>query len=127
MEYLLVISGRLDGLNDYIKAERTSKYKAAQMKYENETVVLYAAQNCLKDIHIRRPVYMEYIWYEKDRRRDMDNISSFGRKVIQDALVRGGFIKNDGWKEILGFSDTFQIDRKNPRIEVFIREINVDT
>lgn len=66
---------------------------------------------------------MIYRWYEKDKRRDLDNVSSFGRKVIQDALVYTGVIQNDGWKEITGFSDEFYVDKKNPRIEVEIEEV----
>lgn len=50
----------------------------------------------------------------------MDNISSFGRKVIQDALVTMGVLQNDGWKEITGFQDEFFVDKHNPRIEVEI-------
>lgn len=66
---------------------------------------------------------MRYRWYEKDRRRDLDNVSSFGRKVIQDALVQTHVLKNDGWKEITGFSDEFFVDADNPRIEVEIEEV----
>lgn len=54
--------------------------------------------------------------------RDLDNISSFGRKVIQDALVNAAILKGDGWKYVVGFSDRFEVDKENPRIEVLIRE-----
>lgn len=60
---------------------------------------------------------------EKNKRRDLDNISSFGRKVIQDALVNCHVLKNDGWEQICGFSDEFRIDAENPRIEVRILEV----
>lgn len=123
MEYLLIIPGRLDNLNDYISAERTNRYKGAKLKANGETIVSYAIKQCMRDIHIKAPVFMEYNWYEKDKRRDLDNISSFGRKVIQDALVHTGVLKNDGWKEIVGFSDSFHVDSNNPRIEVLIREV----
>nr|WP_278885619.1 RusA family crossover junction endodeoxyribonuclease [[Ruminococcus] torques] len=66
---------------------------------------------------------MRYKWFEKNRRRDLDNVSSFGRKVIQDALVRAHILQNDGWKEIVGFSDEFFVDAHNPRIEVEIEEV----
>lgn len=66
---------------------------------------------------------MRYKWFEKNRRRDLDNVSSFGRKVIQDALVQAHTIQNDGWKEITGFSDEFFVDARNPRIEVEIEEV----
>ena len=66
---------------------------------------------------------MRYRWFEKNRRRDLDNVSSFGRKVIQDALVQAHTIQNDGWKEITGFSDEFFVDAHNQRIEVEIEVI----
>ena len=43
--------------------------------------------------------------------------------MIQDALVECGVLQNDGWKNIVGFSDDFFVDPKNPRIEVDIEEI----
>lgn len=123
MEYLLVIPGRLDNLNDYISAERSNRYKGAKLKSDNEQAVIYAIRNCLRGVKIDKPVFMEYLWVEKNRRRDLDNISSFGRKVIQDSLVNSHVLKNDGWKEIIGFSDSFDVDSGNPRIEVKIREV----
>lgn len=123
MEYLLVIPGRLDNLNDYISAERTNRYKGAQMKSRSEAIVISAIKHCMSGVRIESPVYMEYTWYERNKRRDLDNISSFGRKVIQDSLVHTHVLKNDGWREIVGFSDDFRVDSKNPRIEVLIREV----
>ncbi len=93
------------------------------MKANNEKIVSAYISQCLRGVKIQKPVHMEYTWFEKDKRRDLDNISSFGRKVIQDALVNSGVLKNDGWKEIKGFSDKFLVDAGNPRIEVLIREV----
>ncbi|WP_342756772.1 RusA family crossover junction endodeoxyribonuclease [Kineothrix sedimenti] len=123
MKYLLTIPGRLDNLNDYIRAERASKYKGAGMKADNEMLVFMAIRRCLRGVKIQKPVMMSYHWHEKDSRRDLDNISSFGRKVIQDALVKDGILENDGWNNIKGFTDAFYIDKNNPRIEVEIVEI----
>lgn len=123
MEYLLIVHARLNNLNDYISAERTSRYMGADMKARNEELVKIAIKQQMKGIRIEEPVFMEYRWYEKNRRRDLDNISSFGRKVIQDALVQTHVLQNDGWKEIEGFSDEFFVDADNPRIEVLIREV----
>lgn len=123
LEYLLIIPGRIDGLNDYINAERTNRHKGAKMKLDNENIVAFAIKQCLWGVRIEKPVSMEYTWYEKDRRRDLDNISSFGRKVIQDALVYCGVLKDDGWKYVVGFSDRFEVDKDGPRIEVLIKEV----
>lgn len=122
MEHVLTIPGTLNNLNDYIDVERTNRYKAAKMKRENMDWVTVAIRRCMNDVVIEAPVFMEYTWVEPNRRRDLDNVSSFGRKVIQDALVEFGVLENDGWKNIVGFSDKFEVDKDNPRIEVKIIE-----
>ena len=119
MKQKIIIRGSLPGLNEYINAERTNRYKGAEMKRRAESIVLHAARS-LGKWRAEGPVYMVYHWYCADRRRDKDNISSFGRKVIQDALVRAKILQNDGWKDIIGFEDRFCIERKNPRIVVEI-------
>lgn len=123
MEYLLIIPGKLDNLNDYISAERTHRQKGAKMKAVNEDIVIIAIKQCMRGVKIEKPVFMEYTWLEQNKRRDKDNISSFGRKVIQDALVDAGVLKDDGWKYVVGFSDRFEVDKVNPRIEVLIKEM----
>lgn len=123
MEYLLTIPGKLPGLNDYIAAERTNRHKGAKMKADNGNIVAAAIRQCMRGVRIDKPVQMEYTWVEPNKRRDMDNISSFGRKVIQDALVQCGVLRDDGWKYVAGFSDRFEVDKENPRIEVLIKEI----
>ena len=114
MEYLLTIHGALPNLNDYIAAERTNRHKGAKMKADSGNIVAVAIRQYLRGVRIEKPVFMEYTWVESSRRRDKDNISSFGRKVIQDALVQCGVLKDDGW---------FEVDKENPRIEVIIKEV----
>lgn len=123
MEYLLTIPGTLNNLNDYIAAERTNRHKGAKMKVDNGNIVAVAIIQCLRGVRIDKPVFMEYLWVEPNKRRDKDNISSFGRKVIQDALVYTRVLRNDGWKYIDGFSDRFEVDKNNPHIEVKIIEV----
>lgn len=117
-----VIPGRLPGLNEYIAAERTNKYRGAAMKKEAETLVILSAKQ-MRGWRAKSPVMMYYLWVEKDRRRDKDNISGYGRKIIQDALVKAGYLKGDGWAHIVGFADEFAVDKKNPRIEVVLEEV----
>ena len=87
MRYTLIIAGRLDNMNDYTSACRTNQYKGAKLKQKNENVVKQAICEQLGRLRIKNPVRMLYRWYEPNKRRDLDNISAFGRKVIQDALV----------------------------------------
>lgn len=72
---------------------------------------------------IKTPCRMAYTWYEANRRRDMDNVSAYGRKVIQDALVKAGTLPGDGWAHIAGFTDEFRVDRDDPRIEIEFMEV----
>lgn len=123
MEYLLVIPGKLHNLNDYISAERSNRYVGAQMKKADQNTIFHHARKQLRGVKIEKPVFMEYVWYEENRMRDKDNISSYGRKVIQDGLVRAHVLRGDGWNHIEGFSDRFEVDKKHPRIEVLIREV----
>jgi len=123
MEYFLIIPGVLPNLNDYIAAERTNRHKGAKMKADSGNIVSVSIRRCLMGVRIEAPVFMEYTWIEPSMRRDKDNISSFGRKVIQDALVQCGVLKDDGWKHVVGFSDRFEVDKENPRIEILIKEV----
>lgn len=122
MEYKFAILGRLDGLNDYTSANRTNPYKGGKMKKNNEDTVIWAIRQQLGRLHITGPVVLRFAWYEPNKKRDHDNVSSFGRKVIQDALVKTRVLEDDGWDYVTGFTDEFYCDRKNPRIEVVIEE-----
>lgn len=122
MEYKLVIHGRLCSLNEYIKAERTNRYKGAKIKQDNEKIIAAAISQQLRGVKIRNPVHMDYLWAVPDKRTDRDNIV-FARKFIQDALVNAAVLKGDGWKHVAGFSDRFEVDKGNPRVEVLIKEV----
>jgi hypothetical protein len=121
VNYKFTIRGTLPGLNELIEAERRNRFIGAKLKKQYEAVVMRAARS-LGNVEFEEPVYMVYHWYEKDRRRDKDNICAFGRKVIQDALVKARYLSNDGWKNIRGFEDHFEVDAKNPRVVVEIWE-----
>ena len=118
----LVIDGALPGLNDYISAERTNRYRGAAVKKQWTDVVAVAAKKWLTPIPEHCfPVTFRFQWYEQNRRRDKDNVSAFGRKVILDGLVQAGILPNDNWNYVEGFRDEFYVDRDCPhvRIEVY--------
>ena len=131
MDYDLVLNGTMPNLNDYLHGERIAIRKNGKfttkgnaMKQEYQRKVVSAVRSQLRGIHIDKPVKIYYTFYEENRKRDLDNISAFAHKVIQDGLVKGGLLANDGWKNIVGFSDDFFVDKDNPRIEVTIREVD---
>ena len=118
----LIIPGKLHGLNDCLDACKIGYRRGSALKRADQDAVEWLIRSQLRGVRFTKPVYMIYRWFEPDRRRDKDNISSFGRKVIQDALVNCRIIKNDGWRYIEGFEDHFYVDSKKPRIEVEIIE-----
>ncbi len=131
MEYFLVIKGRMPNLNDCLHGERiairkngkfTTKGNVLKQEYQRKVVAEVRRQ--LMGIHIEKPVEIKYTYFEPNKKRDLDNISAFAHKVIQDGLVKGGLLANDGWKNIVGFSDDFYVDKDNPRIEILIREVD---
>lgn len=117
----LTVPGRLPGLNEWIRKERSNRYLSAKFKRETEDMLGYAIAQCLRGVQFHRPVRMRYHWYEPNTRRDKDNIA-FGRKFVQDALVRHGVLQGDGWKHIDGFTDRFFVDTNSPRIEITITD-----
>lgn len=120
--YTLTIPGRLPGLNEYTTANRANANEGGRFKRKYQELVMWYILRDLPKKTIERPVYLKFTWYEKDKRRDLDNISSFGRKVIQDALVKSGKLYDDGWGYVVGYADKFKVDKQNPRIEVQIIE-----
>lgn len=119
MEKILIIQGRLAGLNDYTSACRTNPHAGAKMKKDAERLISAYIMQQLKGVEFEGQVELRFDWYEKNKRRDLDNIC-FAKKFIFDALVSNYVIEADGWRGVKGFTDRFFVDAENPRIEVFI-------
>lgn len=116
MRASLTINGRFPSLNEYIAAERTFRMKAAAMKRKHTDRVAEAAIS--RDLPaFRQPVFVVVDWYEKDRRRDPDNIQ-FAIKFILDGLVRAGVLENDTQRHILGIEHRVLLDKERPRVTV---------
>ena len=116
--HVLTIPGRLPGLNEYTSACRTNHITGAKMKQDSQDIVQWAIFSTMRRVRFEKPVFLLFTFCEKDRRRDRDNVASYARKVIQDAMVKTGTIEDDGWDYITGYLDRFQVDKKNPRITV---------
>lgn len=118
----LVINEKLPNLNDYTKACRTNKYVGASMKKKCEGIISGYIMQQLKGVSFENKVKLSFRWYEKDKRRDLDNIC-FSKKFILDALVNNNIIATDSWKGVIGFTDEFFIDKNGYRVEVDIEEV----
>lgn len=116
----ITIKGRLPDANDYIAECRNNKYGANNVKRraENNIGLQLSGQRVHK---FTGPVILHFVWYEANRKRDLDNIA-FGKKFIQDALVRAGILAGDGWRHVAGFTDRFEVDKGNPRVEITVEE-----
>lgn len=117
-DHVLTIPGRLPGLNEYTSACRTNPQKGNRMKKDAQEAVMWQILAQMRRCKFERPVFLLFTFYEKDRRRDKDNVSSFARKVIQDALVQSGKLQDDGWDYVTGTMERFYVDSENPRIVV---------
>lgn len=123
MEYKFIIPGRLDGLNNYTAANRTNPHKGGKVKRDNEDHVIWCIRQQLRGIHIEKPVLIYYRFYEKDRRRDGDNILSCAAKFVQDSLTKTHVLAEDNRNCIPHFYHDVFVDKENPRIEVTITEL----
>ena len=123
MEFRFVIPGRLPGLNEIIYAARSHWSKGSKQKKE---VTRLCAQYVLASRVpvFKKPIAVSFSWFEKDLRRDIDNISA-GSKFILDALVETGRLKGDGRKWVKFISHEFpDPEPENPRVVVGIRGID---
>lgn len=117
-----VIKDRLAGLNEYTESNRSNPRKGNRVKHKEQQIVNIAIRNAhLAPIH--KPVVVNITWYEKDNRRDVDNITA-AKKFIMDSLVDTGILKDDGRRYVKQIVDTVHTDKDNPRIEVELIEVD---
>lgn len=102
------IKQRLPGLNEYIHAVNINRYKGNALKRETQDAIGWAIKAAHLEPVTEYPVTIFFEWHEKSKRRDLDNIAS-AKKFILDALQECGILEGDGQKQIAGFADGFVI------------------
>ena len=118
------IYAKLPSLNEYQDACRANKYKGAKMKSETDTIIGWFIRKAVREGTLQAvngPVRLNFIWYEKTKRRDPDNVAS-AKKFILDALQKQGILPNDSRKYIYGFSDEIR-DGVTDIVKVEIQEV----
>lgn len=114
-------------LNDYLTEIGRNPKAGGKMKADFIKVCISAIRRCLRGFKVERPpVVLHYRFYEskKGKRRDVMNIFAFADKVLEDALVDCGVMKDDNpdWVENTTH-EFFWIDPKDePYFEVEIEE-----
>lgn len=114
-ENYFVINVQLPSLNDYQNVCRYNRFAAAKFKKGYEEAVQWAIIKAKNGGTLRRitayPVELDIEWHEKDRRRDVDNIKS-AAKFILDGMTKVGLIENDSRKYVSQIHDTVIDDKK---------------
>jgi len=117
----LTIRSTFPSLNEVIDVSKRHWSQYAKLKKELTLSVAVQAMGAgLKPV--KRPVEVKFFWYEKNRRRDVDNIAH-GAKYILDGLVEGYILQNDTQAYVAQIGHVFDVDKANPRVEVEIQEI----
>lgn len=117
-----VIEQKLPSLNEVISSNRSNKYYGASLKKDTQNDIC----NWIKIGLIRntlRPVEkceIDIVWHEKTRRRDVDNIQS-SQKFILDAMVTMGIIKNDSRKYVTQINHRI-VDDEEDFVEVYLND-----
>ena len=116
--YEVLIPFKLPSFNEYTRACRSNKYIGASMKkdYEEQISVFIA-----KLPKFDNPIRLDFVWMEDNKRRDADNIA-FSKKFILDAMVKCGKIKDDSWRYVKGFTDSFE-HGKEAGVRIIIEEV----
>lgn len=125
-ENYFVIDDKLPSLNEYQAACRRNKFAGAKFKADFEKLVTAYLMVARNKGTLRTPksypieIYAE--WHEKDKRRDVDNIKS-AMKFILDAMTKSGVIPDDNRKFISQIHDTV-IDEplKKTFVKIILKE-----
>lgn len=109
MDNYFIVYDKLPSLNEYINACRINPFVGANFKKKVEKIVskyinIYLEKGILKIID--EPIMVFFIWSERTKRRDCDNIAS-AKKYILDAMQSCNIISNDNRKVVKGFRDSF--------------------
>ena len=126
-----IISGRyygdkcFPGLNDLLHEAERHPCAYNKMKKDFTMITVNAIRRHLKGYKAEGRVILHYTFGEpkKGKKRDYDNIQSAGRKIINDALVKAGTIKDDSPDYLDWGSNAFVYTPGEPYILVEIEEI----
>lgn len=123
MKLVFQIDGRLPSLNEMISANRTSRYKGAELKRKYQKPLERSFKSQAHGRKIENHADVRIWFYEPfdgKHRRDDDNVIA-GTKFILDALVQCGILKDDNPKFVHVIPERFT-DCKQCRIEIEVEE-----
>lgn len=113
------IHSRLPSLNEVISENRANRYKGAKLKKDTEAVIIAEIKRQKVQPVTEYPVEVFIRWFEPNRKRDVDNIQS-SKKFILDAMVKAGVLVNDSPRYVAQVYD--HVDYAgSARVEIEIR------
>ena len=122
--FTFTILGRFAGNNDFIEKNRRNRYAGNNLKQGSQAIAYAEIKRQNKDkLRFDGVSRVDFTFYEKERRRDIDNIGAFAAKVVLDAMTEAGLIPDDSPKYIRAVSYTHDVDKAKPRVVVTITEI----
>lgn len=133
MAYKVVIPSKrgsfpLKGLNELLDGRlynpRTRKYHNS-VKKENDFVCCVAIRRDLKGVKLKTPIKCTYYIYAQDKRHDRGNLYCAVEKSFLDALQSCRVLENDSWDKCHDGVFHTMLDRRNPRVEVIIEEVEI--
>jgi Holliday junction resolvase RusA-like endonuclease len=107
-------------MNEIIAESKQHYGSYSQMKRAYTSKVAWEAK--VQKILAFRKADFVITWFVRNRRKNKDNIMA-GQKFIFDGLQSAGIIENDGWKQLRDVVHRFEVDNRNPRVEVEIIEV----
>src|SRR3990167_2386362 len=118
---MIIIRTPLFDLNTIIalRGQRNHGYAYGRKKKEIQEAIGWELK-AQKKPKFKQPQDFIFHWYCKNKKKDKDNISSGGRKLLFDTMVAINWLKNDGWNEIGDWEDEFYVDAENPRVEIIL-------
>lgn len=123
----LWIPGPLPGLNELIGAAKGFGGKGigyAKLK-ESWTTAVWAHAKNARLARVER-VKLQFLWVEKNRKRDPDNVAAGGRKLVLDGLVKAGVLPGDGWEHVAGWVDAFEANKSAPGVWITIVDVSAE-
>jgi len=116
-----VIEGELGTLNEYIAKINESRHSGNKEKKEWTRFCMLQLYNQRKIGSITKKSDFIFVWYRKNDNTDHDNVC-FAKKYVFDGMVDARILPDDRSKYVGNFFDYFEVDKKNPRVEIEVIE-----
>lgn len=124
MRQRLWVPGPIPSLNELIAAAKGGggtgrAYSRLKAEWKEKVWALAKSERLQPMVQ----AWITWNWYETSRRRDPDNFVGAGKKLILDGLVMAKVLPDDGWDELLGFTDHWRWRPAGPGVQVILSSL----